>query len=120
MLVFTRLQERKRKFYVWEMLLGSNLLVFLLSLAMFVYAGENYFLLFPLATSCVAMFFSVARNFKWLYLVSCALTVLIAVHILYLLYVTVTIGCMSVIMFLSVMYSATVISQYYCLKRRDV
>lgn len=120
MLVFTRLQERKRKFYVWEMLLGSNLLVFLLSLALYIYAGENYFILFPLATSCVAMFFSVAKNFKWLYLVSCALTVLIAVHILYLLYVTVTVGCMSVIMFLCIIYSASVISQYYCLKRREV
>lgn len=120
LLVFIRLQERKHKFYVWEMLLGSNLLVFLLSLALYIYAGENYFILFPLATSCVAMFFSVARNFKWLYLVSCALTVLIAVHILYLLYVTVTIGCMGVIMFLCVIYSASVISQYYCLKRRDV
>ena len=120
LLVFIRLQERKHKFYVWEMLLGSNLLVFLLSLALYIYAGENYFILFPLATSCVAMFFSVARNFKWLYLVSCALTVLIAVHILYLLYVTVTIGCMGVIMFLCVIYSASVISQYYCLKRREV
>ena len=120
LLVFIRLQERKRKFYVWEMLLGSNLLVFLLSLALYIYAGENYFILFPLATSCVAMFFSVAKNFKWLYLVSCALTVLIAVHILYLLYVTVTVGCMSVIMFLCIIYSASVISQYYCLKRREV
>ena len=120
LLVFIRLQERKHKFYVWEMLLGSNLLVFLLSLVLYIYAGENYFILFPLATSCVAMFFSVARNFKWLYLVSCALTVLIAVHILYLLYVTVTIGCMSVIMFLCVIYSVSVISQYYCLKRREV
>ena len=120
LLVFVRLQERKRKFYVWEMLLGSNLLVFLLSLAMYVYAGENYFILFPLATSCIAMFFSLARNFKWLYLVSCALTVLIAVHILYLLYMAVTIGCMSVIMFLWIIYSASVISQYYCLKRREV
>ena len=120
LLVFIRLQERKRKLYVWEMLLGSNLLVFLLSLALYIYAGENYFILFPLATSCVAMFFSVAKNFKWLYLVSCALTVLIAVHILYLLYVTVTVGCMSVIMFLCVIYSASVISQYYCLKRREV
>ena len=120
LLVFIRLQERKRKFYVWEMMLGSNFLVFLLSLAMYLYAGENYFILFPLATSSVAMFFSVARNFKWLYLVSCALTVLIAVHILYLLYVTVTIGSMSVIMFLWIIYSASVISQYYCLKRREV
>ena len=120
LLVFVRLQERKHKFYVWEMLLGSNLLVFLLSLAMYIYAGENYFILFPLATSCVAMFFSIARYFKWLYLVSCALTVLIAVHILYLLYMAVTIGSMSVIMFLWIIYSASVISQYYCLKRRDV
>ncbi len=120
LLVFIRLQERKRKLYVWEMLLGSNLLVFLLSLALYIYAGENYFILFPLATLCVAMFFSVAKNFKWLYLVSCALTVLIAVHILYLLYVTVTVGCMSVIMFLCIIYSASVISQYYCLKRREV
>ena len=120
LLVFVRLQERKRKFYVWEMLLGSNLLVFLLSLAMYVYAGENYFILFPLATSCIAMFFSLARYFKWLYLVSCALTVLIAVHILYLLYMAVTIGSMSVIMFLWIIYSSSVISQYYCLKRREV
>ena len=120
LLVFIRLQERRFKFYVWEMLLGSNLLVFLLSLALLIGTGENYFLLMPLATSSVAMFFSVARNFKWLYLVSCALTVLLAVHFLYLLYVAITFGALSVILLLVVIYSASVISQYYCLKRREL
>ena len=74
----------------------------------------------PLATSSVAMFFSVARNFKWLYLVSCTFTVLLAVYFLYLLYVALAFGSLGVILFLAVIYSATLVSQYYCLKRRAV
>ena len=77
-------------------------------------------MIMPLATSSVAMFFSVARNFKWLYLVSCAFTVLMAVHFLYLLYVAITFGALGVILLLSVIYSASIISQYYCLKRREL
>ena len=117
-LVFCRLQERKDKYYVWKMLLGTNLLVFLLSLVLFCVAGENFFLLVPLASASVAMFFSVAKNFKWLYLISCAITVLMAVHFLYLLYVALAFGSLGVIIFLAAIYSPTVISQYYCLKRR--
>ena len=120
LLVFIRLQERKYRLYVWEMLLGSNLLVFLLSLILLVVTGEGHFMIMPLATSSVAMFFSVARNFKWLYLVSCAFTVLMAVHFLYLLYVAITFGALGVILLLSVIYSASIISQYYCLKRREL
>ena len=119
-LVFCRLQERKDKYYVWKMLLASNVLLFILALALFCFIGENFFILFPLATSSVAMFFSVARNFKWLYLVSCAFTVLLVVHFLYLLYMTLAFGCLGIIAFLAVIYSASVISQYYCLKRRAV
>lgn len=120
LLVFVRLQERKFRYYVWEMLLGSNLFVSILALILFVVAGDNYFVALPLATSSIAMFFSVARNFKWLYLISCALTVLVAVHFLYLLYVAITFGALGVILFLAAIYSASVISQYYCLKRRDL
>ena len=120
LLVFCRLRERRDKYYVWKMLLASNLLLFVLSLAFLFVAGENFFMLMPLATSSVAMFFSVARNFKWLYLVSCTFTVLLAVYFLYLLYVALAFGSLGVILFLAVIYSATVVSQYYCLKRRAV
>ncbi len=120
LLVFIRLQERKFKFYVWEMLLGSNLLVFIMAAGLLVGAGENYFMLLPLATSSVAMFFSVAKNFKWLYLVSCFLTVLVAVHFLYIVYVGITFGSLGVILFLAIIYSNSIISQYYCLKRREL
>lgn len=118
LLVFCRLKERKDKYYVWKMLLASNMLVCVVSLVLLLVSGENFFMLLPLATASIAMFFSVARNFKWMYLVSCALTVLVAVHFLYLLYVALAFGSLGVIMFLAVIYSATVVSQYYCLKRR--
>ncbi len=119
-LVFCRLQERRDRYYVWKMLLASNVLLFILALVLFCFIGENFFILFPLATSSVAMFFSVARNFKWLYLVSCAFTVLLVVHFLYLLYMTLAFGSLGIIAFLAVIYSSSVISQYYCLKRRAV
>ena len=119
-LVFCRLQERKDKLYVWKLLLASNMFIFILALVFLCVAGENFFLLMPLATATAAMFFSVARNFKWLYLVSCAFTVLLAVNFLYLLYVALAFGSLGVIAFLAVIYSAAVISQYYCLKRRTV
>ncbi len=117
-LVFCRIQEKKDKYYVWKMLLGSNLFIFILSLLLFCIAGENFFFLMPLATASVAMFFSVARNFKWLYLVSCAFTVLMAVNFLYLLYVALAFGSLGIITFMAAIYSSSVISQYYCLKRR--
>lgn len=119
-LVFCRLQERRDRYYVWKMQLGVNLFIFILTLALFCAAGENFFLLMPLATASVAMFFSVAKNFKWLYLLSCAFTILLAVHFVYLLYVALAFGALGVVLFLCVIYSASVISQYYCLKRRSV
>lgn len=120
LLVFCRLRERRDRYYVWKMLLAANLLLFVLSLVFLLVAGENFFVLLPLATSSVAMFFSVARHFKWLYLLSCAFTVLLAVHFLYLLYVALAFGSLGVILMLAVIYSASVVSQYYSLKRRAV
>ena len=116
-LVFTRLQERKNKYYMWNLLLGTNVLLMLLSVVCLVVLGENFFFLIPLATSSVALFFSVARNFKWLYLVSCTIIMISGAYFLYLLYTAITIGSLGVIMFLAVMYTFSVISQYYCLKR---
>lgn len=118
LLVFCRLREKRDKYYVWKMLLASNIFLSILSFMLLCVAGENFFVLVPLATSSIAMFFSVARNFKWLYLVSCAFTVFLAVHFLYLLYVALAFGSLSLVLFLSVIYSASVVSQYYCLKRR--
>ena len=116
-LVFTRLQERKNKYYMWNLLLGTNVLLMLFSVVCLVAFGENFFFLIPLATSSVALFFSVARNFKWLYLVSCTIIMVSGAYFLYLLYTAITIGSLGVIMFLAVMYTFSVISQYYCLKR---
>ena len=116
-LVFCRLQERKDKYYMWNLLLGTNVLLLLLSVVCLVTLGENFFFLIPLATSSVALFFSVAKNFKWMYLVSCSIVMVSGAYFLYLLYTAITIGALGVIMFLSVMYTFSVISQYYCLKR---
>lgn len=117
-LVFCRLQERRDRFYAWNILLGVNILLMVSSLALLIAYGENFFLALPLATSSIALFFSIARNFKWMYLASASLTVLLGVHFLYLLYTALTAGSLGVIMFLAVMYSVSVVSQYYCLKRR--
>lgn len=117
-LVFCRLQERRDRFYAWKMLLGVNILLMVSSLALLVAYGESFFLSLPLATSSIALFFSIARNFKWMYLISTSLTVLLGVHFLYLLYSALTAGSLGVIMLLAVMYSVSIVSQYYCLKRR--
>ena len=117
-LVFCRLQERKNKYYMWNLLLGTNVLLLMFSVAcLVVLGGENFFFLIPLATSSVALFFSVARHFKWLYLVSCTAVMISGVYFLYLLYAAITVGSLGVIMFMAVMYTFSVISQYYCLKR---
>ena len=102
---------------MWNLLLGTNVLLLLLSVVCLVTLGENFFFLIPLATSSVALFFSVAKNFKWMYLVSCSIIMVSGAYFLYLLYTAITIGALGVIMFLSVMYTFSVISQYYCLKR---
>ena len=117
-LVFSRLQERRHKLYAWNLLLASQIVAGVVSLALLFVFGENFFIFIPFAFATVALFFSVAKNFKWLYLVSCTITVLVAVHFLYLLYVALTVGALGVIMLLSVVYLSLVISQYYCMKRR--
>ncbi|MBQ7773632.1 MAG: M28 family peptidase [Bacteroidales bacterium] len=117
-LVFCRLQERKDRFYAWKILLGVNIILMVSTLVLLVVYGEGFFLALPFATSSIALFFSIARNFKWLYLISASLTELLGVHFLYLLYSALTAGSLGVIMFLSVMYSFSIVSQYYCLKRR--
>lgn len=117
-LVFCRLQERRDRFYAWKILLGVNIILMVSTLVLLVVYGEGFFLALPFATSSIALFFSIARNFKWLYLISASLTVLLGVHFLYLLYSALTAGSLGVIMFLSVIYSFSIVSQYYCLKRR--
>lgn len=117
-LVFSRLQERKDRYYMWNLLLGTNMLLLLLSLVSFVALGENFFFLIPLATSSVALFFSVAKNFKWLYLISCLIIMITGVYFFYLLFMAITLGSLGIIMFMCVIYIFSVISQYYCLKRR--
>lgn len=116
-LVFSRMQQRKYKFYAWNLLLASEIVAGLLSLVLLVAFGENFFIFVPFTFATVALFFSVAKNFKWLYLVSCTITVLVAVYFLYLLYVALTVGALGGIMLLTVIYLSLVISQYYCMKR---
>ena len=116
-LVFSRLQERKDRYYMWNLLLGTNIFLLVLSLVSLVALGENFFFLVPLATSSVALFFSVAKNFKWLYLISCLIIMITGVYFFYLLYTAITLGSLGVIMFMCVIYIFSVISQYYCLKR---
>ena len=116
-LVFSRLQERKDKCYSWSLLLASNMVLFVYSVVLYVAVGENFFVLFPLASATVAMFFSIARNFKWLYLLSCCFMVLMGVHFLYLLYVALSFGSVGVILNLGAIYTCSIVSQYYCLKR---
>lgn len=116
-LVFCRLQERRDRFYAWKMQLGANLVLAVLSFGLLLATGENFFFAFPLATSSVALFFSIARHFKWLYLVSAALVVLMSVHFLYLLYMALTAGALGLIMSFAAIYLISIISQYYCMKR---
>lgn len=116
-LVFARIQERKHRFYAWELLLAVQMLAGVFSLVLLLVFGENFFIFIPFALATVALFFSVGRNFKWLYLVSCTVTAFVAVHFLYLLYVALTVGALGIIMLFSVIYLALMISQYYCMKR---
>ncbi len=116
-LVFSRLQERRHKFYAWNLLLATEMLAGVFSMVMLLSFGENFFIFIPFAFGTVALFFSVAKNFKWLYLVSCTMTVFIAAYFMYLLYVALTVGMLGGIMLLSTVYLSLVISQYYCMKR---
>ena len=116
-LVFSRLKERRHKLYAWNLLLAAQIIAGVISLVLLIAFGENFFILIPFALATLALFFSVAKNFKWLYLVSCTVTVLVAVYFLYLLYMTLAVGALGVIMLLSVIYLSLVISQYYCMKR---
>lgn len=117
-LVFSRLQERKYKLYAWDLLLAVQIILGVLSALLLFFIGENFFFFFPFAFAAIALFFSIAKNFKWLYLLSCTFTAFIAIHFLYLLYVALTIGFIGGIMFICVLYLSLIISQYYCMKRR--
>lgn len=116
-LVFSRLQERRHKLYAWSLLLATQMLAGTVSALMLLLLGENFFFFIPFAFANVALFFSVARNFKWLYLVSCTMTAFIGLYFLYLLYVALTIGFIGGLMFMAVIYLSLIISQYYCMKR---
>ena len=118
--VFAKLKNRKCRFYVWNLLLAVQILLMVLCVVLLFVFGENFFFFLPFASATVAMFFSIARNFKWLYLFSSAITVFVGVYFMYLLYVTLTLGFLGVLAFMGVLYIALVISQYYCMKRSDL
>lgn len=116
-LVFSRLQERRYKLYAWNLLLASQMLLGAICAFLLFFCGENFFFFVPFAFATIALFFSIARNFKWLYLVSCTVAAFVALYFMYLLYVALTIGFIGGLMFMAVIYLSLIISQYYCMKR---
>lgn len=116
-ILFTRFQEKKYKSYAWSLLLAAEIVAGLLSLVLLVAFGENFFIFIPFAFASAALFFCVAKNFKWLYLVSCSVVAFVSAHFLYLLYVALTVGALGGIMLLLVLYIALLVAQYLCIKR---
>ncbi len=116
-LLFVRLQEKNDKFYAWKMLLAVQFLMMLLSMTLLVVFGENFFLFIPFAVATAALFFGIAKNFKWIYLISCSITLLVGAYFLYLIYMALTLGSFGIILFVGIIYIYLIISQYYCMKR---
>lgn len=117
-LIFCRLHEKKDKYYPYKMALGTNLFLFILSFVLLVLFGENFFVLLPLATSVLSLFLAISRYLKWVYLLSTTFTIFFAVYFVRLLYLAITSGSLGLDLFLVAIYSFSVISQYYCYKRR--
>lgn len=99
-----------------DSLLGTLLLMCILSFVLFVTVFENFFILLPLLICTLAMLAGLCGKLRFCYVLSAVLVVLISVYFLNLLYIAITIGALGIIMMLGTLSALIILLQYYCYK----
>ncbi|MEG0891395.1 MAG: M28 family peptidase [Bacteroidales bacterium] len=114
--LFIKRKVKKQKYFALEFLLGTLLLLGVMSFGMFVTVFENFFLLIPLITSALALLLGCVNCGKFFFIISAMLITLTMGYFLHILYIAITIGALGIILMLGALYIIIVISQYYSYK----
>ncbi len=91
----------RQRFTQIEAITGSVFIQFLLSTLLYFFIGENFFFLFPVFFSIVAMLFSILTKTRFMYLIACILIILLLVPFYYAIIVALTLGSLPVFMMLA-------------------
>ncbi|OFY45042.1 MAG: hypothetical protein A2X18_13980 [Bacteroidetes bacterium GWF2_40_14] len=91
----------RQRFNQIEAITGSIIIQFLLSVVLYVFIRENFFFLFPVIFSIVAMLFSIFTHTRYMYLIACILILLLLVPFYYAIIVALTLGSLPVFMLLA-------------------
>lgn len=116
-LIFIRLRERANNRFIYSYLLGSMVLMAVMSLLLFVTVLENFFLLVPLAVTSVALLFNIVKMGKFFFVLSGFIIMLLGFSFYYCVYTALTIGALGVVLMLISINLSILIAQYYCFKR---
>ncbi len=91
----------RQRFNQIEAITGSICIQFLLSVLLYFVIGENFFFLFPVLFSLVAIVFSKLTQTRFMYLIASILILLLLVPFYYAIIVALTIGSLPVFMILA-------------------
>jgi hypothetical protein len=91
----------RQKFNQIEAITGSILIQSFLSILLYIFIGENFFFLFSVFFSLIAMLFSILTHTRFMYLIACILILLLLVPFYYAIIVALTLGSLPVYMMLA-------------------
>ncbi len=113
LLVHAGRRKRSKVFNV-ETLLGTSMVLTVLSVVLFFLIGENFFFAVPLFLVSLALIFNIFIFFNLLSLPLLLIVVLLGGSFLYALSVALTIGALGLIMFIALFYIILVVGMFDC------
>lgn len=117
-LIFFRLKEKNNIKFCYGFMLGTLLLIAVVSLVLLVFILENFYLFVPLFVVTVAMLLAILLRVKHFYVVSAFIVSVLGFSFLYCLITALTIGSLGIFLFITSLYISLLIAQYYCYKRK--
>ena len=113
LLVYSNRRKRSKVFNV-ETLLGTSLVLTVLSSVLFFVVGENFFFAVPLFLASLALIFNIFIFLNLLSLPLLLIIVLLGGSFLYALSVALTVGALGLIMFIAFFYIILVVGLFEC------
>jgi hypothetical protein len=113
LVVYANRRKRSKVFNV-ETLLGTSLVLTVLSSVLFFVVGENFFFAVPLFLASLALIFNIFIFLNLLSLPLLLIVVLLGGSFLYALSVALTVGALGLIMFIAFFYIILVVGLFEC------
>lgn len=115
---FVKSKSVKNQYFPLSFMVASIVVNSFISIVLYIFIGENFFVLFPLLAVLLSVLIGIIKYFKWAYCLSAIFNVFVGVYFLKTLYIAITLGALGIILFISVLYISIIVSQYYTLRRK--